>query len=811
MWERRVVRKYATEPRRRTGAKMPQISTIQDSSKSESTRSLNVSPKKLVVPQQALRVSKKSVCAERLKKFLDASGQYSGFILELRIKPNSTNLTRRWAVVQNGFLRIYENYGCAAPFLRISLVEAFLKNFSNVEKSRFCFMLEYGTGQSILFQTNTYQELKNWATVINLSIACHTDNFGSGMDLRRKVETPGNSESPPTSNGLAKEQSKSVDDVDGPGVTSQKNGSGNLDAKFTSRSHPNGVCGSEMCDCDDKVNVCCTPTLVKEVLHHKSYNMSSSSSLDNEDGVSRSSRESFSYRSSMMAKVKHRGYLRVTRETTAPVLQFCELKGSLFNVYQNEKSESPNQIFNLLYDKYRENPNSSRPFSFTLKSDSDCVVEFGCDSGECFENWKRVIQSVALQETNSADRSPRMDVPRTFKACTSDSPLTRRRSSSKKSLVEEEAMHRDVLRSLNEEMEKGELNIDGSSYSCYVYEVRDSSGNKTIIRRWCVVTDDDIKVFERETSREAVTKLCPSAFRLKDIENPGDFPFAFKLERLEKQEEDDDECLVIQASNVNDFRELVGRIKNVHKQLSKNKLSTSVSDSHVRLEKKNSLKGADSLNHSKSELSLRREVKRIFSLARKSSKGELGNDGTPPGHDTWPKVIRRTRKSNRRAMSDTTTERLITQSLVDTSQEKLENRKSMGCQYDTEGKFSGYLTEVRLSKLCRSEVRKWCVVQNKQFFSYDDKNIKSPSAIISLKDVELVDLSLVHPNSFELRFNNGGLQSHLYCAPSDFDKWLTVLAVALDNCRAKRDQNAQDAEGLGKSEKGKISKKGNMR
>ena len=807
MWERREnVRKYATEPRRRTGGKIPPISTVQDSSKSESTHSLNVSPKKL--NGQALRVSKKSVCAERLKKFLDPSGQYSGFILELRIKPNSTNLTRRWAVVQNGFLRIYENYGCAAPFLRISLVEAFLKNFSNVEKSRFCFMLEYGTGQSILFQTNTYQELKNWATVINLSIACHTDNFGSGMDLRRKVETPGNSENSPVSNGLAKEQSKSVDDVDGPHVTSQKNGSSNLDAKFTSESYSNGVNESEMCD--DEVNVCCTPTLVKEVLHHKSYNMRSSSSLDNEDGVSRSSRESFSYRSSMMEKVKHRGYLHVTRVPASPVLQFCELKGSLFNVYQNEKSESPQQVFNLLYDKYRENPNSTRPFSFTLKGDSDCVVEFGCETRECFEDWKRVIQSVALQETNSADRSPRMDVPRICKMCPSDSPLARRRSSSKKSLVEEEAMHRDVLRSLNEDMEKDELKIDGSCYSCYVYEVRDSSGNKTIIRRWCVITDDDIKVFERETSREAVTELRPNAFRLKDIENPGDFPFAFKLERLEKQEEDDDECLVIQASNVKDFRELVGRIKNVHKQLSKNKQPSPMSDSNVQLVKKNSLKGANPLNHSKSELSLRKEVKRIFSLARKSSKSEL-NDGTPPGHDTWPKVIRRTRKFNRRAMSDATTERLITHSLVDTSQEKLENRKSMGCQYDTDGKFSGYLTEVRLSELCRSEVRKWCVVQNKQFFCYDDKNTKSPSTVISLKDVKLMDLSHVHPNSFEFCFNNGGLQSHLYRAPSDFDKWLTVLVVAIDNCHNKGNQNAQDAEGLGKNEKGKISKKGNMR
>ena len=767
MWRKRDPHpSYATTPRTKSNSKITKSTSVKETSKTASTNSLDFSTNSLNSPQKALQLSKKRQCSERLQKYLDKDGQFSGFILELRVKKNSTTLTRRWAVVQNGFLRIYENYGCAAPFLRISLVEAFLKDFSNVAKARFCFMLEYGAGQSILFQTNTHQELKRWINVITLTIACHTDLFGSGWDLRQKERTEGGifDGTRSLSRPVKAKNSRSEDEVDGPDASSPP---AVLEAKVTPNRTPNGTC---QCHHDDE-DLTCTPTIVREAIHRKSYN------LNGEDANSSTGNESFRYRSSFVRKVKYRGYLRVlpnvSREGNArefsvddsnecpEVMKFCELKGSLFSIYDGEKSENARQVFNLLYDKYREVPNGA--LAFTLTSDHEGTVEFGCETKENFEAWKQVINNTALQDPEASGQC---------RKCSTDSPIARKRSSLRASFAEEEAKHHDVLRSLTVDSGK----CDQGPYSCHVYEVRDSSGNKTIIRRWCVLDGDLIRIFERETSRETVAELQPSAYRLSDIENPRDFPFAFKLERLSREEGEDD-FLVIQASNAKDFRELLLRIKGVQSQ--DKKLISSKSESNIHVSKK------PPLIHSKSDLSL----KKIFALARRTSKDNLVTDTTPPGHDTWPKVIRRERKSSRRALSDTSTDRAITTSLIENLRDKVDTRNSMAYfLFDSEGKFCDYLTEVRNNALCTSEVRKWCVVQNDKFTTFDDKNAKSPSTVIDLnQDVQLVDLSDVNPNSFEIRVTSGAVQCHVFKATNEFQKWITVLAMAIDMCQ-KREQ-----------------------
>ncbi|XP_028393685.1 uncharacterized protein LOC114518010 isoform X2 [Dendronephthya gigantea] len=775
IWRRRDPHpSYATTPRAKPGLKITKSTSVEES---YSNDSLSISENPLNSPQKALQLSTKRKCSERLKKYLDQDGQFSGFILELRVKKNSTTLTRRWAVVQNGFLRIYENYGCAAPFLRISLVEAFLKDFSNIAKSRFCFMLEYGAGQSILFQTNTHQELKRWINVITLTIACHTDLFGSGLDLTQR-ERIADEFSDGLSSPAKSKQTKFDDEVDGPVM-----------------APPSAVCE---CDHDDE-EMTCTPTVVREVIHHKSYSMSSNGH-DSDDVIARKENESFTYRTSLVHKVKHRGSLRVlqkeSREGDAQEsrvdsgLKFCELKGSLFSIYENEKSEKPSLVFNLLYDRYRQVANET--LAFTLTSDHVGTVEFTCESEENFKAWKQVINNTALQDCNS-DLTP--NTGRCGK-CSSDSPIVRKRASLRASFAEEEAKHHEVLRSLSDSF----THCDRSPYSCYVYEVRDSSGNKTIIRRWCTVGSDVIRIFERETSREAVVELHPSAYRLKDIDNPRGFPFAFKLQRLQPQEGEDG-FLVIQASNAKDFRELLLRIKSI--QSNSKKLISSKSETNINLAKKPQL-----LTHSKSDLSL----KRIFALARRSSKDNLVADASPPGHDTWPKVIRRERKSSRRALSDTSTDRPVTNSLIENLRDKSEARTSMGCfLFDSEGKFGGYLTEVRDSALCRSEVRKWCVVQNDKFLAFDDKNEKSPCTVIDLTHhVQLVDLSRVNSKSFELRMtSDGDVQSHVFRAADDYQKWVTVLALAIDLGQkgGKRSQSKSPENGSvpGISKEGKTA------
>ena len=805
IWKRRDQHpSYATTPRAKPGNKIKKSESVRESAKAASTHNLdfdNVPDS----PQKALQLSKKRQYSERLKKYLDKDGQFSGFILELRVKKNSTTLTRRWAVVQNGFLRIYENYGCAAPFLRISLVEAFLKDFSNVAKSRFCFMLEYGAGQSILFQTNTHQELKRWINVITLTIACHTDLFGSGWDLtrRERVEEDFLDSTKSLNRSVKPKKSKSHDEIDGANVTSSSD-----------LSNPETTSQTASCECDhDDEEITCTPTVVREAIHRKSYSMSSSGSLDSDDVISRNANESFVYRTSLVHKVKYRGYLHVRHRESREGdtcesrqgemhashesnvqdscqhsnLKFCELKGSLFSIYDSEKSENPKQVFNLLYDKYREVPNVACTFTFT--SDRVGTVEFGCDTEENFEAWKQVINNTALQDGSNSDLTAN-----SCRKCSSDSPIVRKRSSLRANFAEEETKHYEVLRNLADDRTKCEQN----PYSCYVYEVRDSSGNKTIIRRWCVVDDDLIRVFERETSREAVAELQPSAYRLMDIENPRDLPFAFKLQCLLPQE-GEDEFLVVQASNANDFRELLLRIKSV--QTKSKKLISAKSETNINAPKK------PPLIQSKSDLSL----KRIFALARKTSKDNLVADANPPGHDTWPKVVRRERKSSRRALSDTSTDRPATNSLIENSRDKAEARNSMGCfLFDSEGKFSGYLTEVRNNALCRSEVRKWCVLQNDKFSTFDDKNSKLPNTVIDLKqDVQLVDLNHVNPNSFELRATSGVVQCHVFKAADDFQKWLTVLALAIDACHKREHspgtESTQDKSPENGSVPGKIS------
>ena len=801
VWKRRDLHpSYATTPRAKPGAKIKKSASVNEPSKTASTQSLEISEYSLTSPQKALQLSKKRKYSERLQKYLDKDGQFSGFILELRIKKNSTTLTRRWAVVQNGFLRIYENYGCAAPFLRISLVEAFLKDFSNAEKSRFCFMLEYGAGQSILFQTNTHQELKRWINVITLTIASHTDLFGSGWDLTQRERSgedlwnSTNTHSKPAE----EEKTKPRDDVDGHAVTSSSN-----------------VCSPEIasensrCECNhDDEELTCTPTVVREAIHRKSYGMNGSISLNSDEAISRDAKESFTYRTSLVHKVKNRGYLRVLRKdggalesgerrvTESPennlkeshknsVLKFCELKGSLFSIYDSEKSENSKQVFNLLYDKYQEVPNEA--FTFTLTSDLVGTVEFSCETEENFEVWKQVINNTALQDGSNSDLTAKP-----CQKCSTDSPIVRKRSSLRASIAEEEAKHREVLRSIKDD----NTTYHDSPYRCHVYEVRDSSGNRTIIRRWCVVDGDYLQVFERETSREAVAELRPSTYKLNDIENPGDFPFAFKIQRLSPQE-GEDEFLVIQASNAKDFRELLLRLKSV--QTRGRKLVLSKSETNINVVKK------PPLIHSKSDLSIRR----IFALARKTSKDNLVADTSSPGHDTWPKVTRRERKSSRRALSDTSTDRPVTNSLIENSRDKGDERNSIGYfLLNSEGKFGGYLTEIRNNALCRSEVRKWCVVQDDQFSTFDEKHSKSPNMVVDLnQDVQLVDLSHVNPNSFEIRVASDGVQCHVYRATDDFQKWVTVLALAIDMCQKKERSGGSENSRIKSPENGSVRRK----
>lgn len=760
------------------------------SSRTTSKQSLEFTDCLETSPQRALQLSKKHECLEKLNKYLDKEGQFSGFILELHITTSSTTLTRRWAVVQHGFLRIYENYGCAEPFLKISLVEAFLKDYTNLTKARFCFMLEYGAGQSILFQTNTHQELKRWINVITLTIASYTEHFGSDWDITRHGRTARDN----TDNARAyhshhfgsgwditqhemtaesvsdyslslekSPRSGSLDDTDGPSRTSS-----NVQSSAIINSHGNAFDGYH-----DNTDLTNPSTIVDKSAKQSLNAVKSSDSVDDDNLVNSNGLELRTYRSSLVHKVKRRGFLKMekpsiddvenSREDVAEhtlqyglskskqdfARKFCELKRTLFSVYDDEKSENPNLVFNLLHDKYCED--SSTPFSFLLKSERLGTIKFSCNNEEDFIAWKKVLKKTISQE-NALENSTKKPGN-----CVTDSPIVRKRSSLRASLVEEETKHHEVLRSLAH----SPPHVDKSSYSCYVYEVRDSSGNKTIIRRWCVIDVDLIQIFERENSREAVVELKPNAYRLHNIENPRDLPFAFKLERLSAMDSND-EFLVIQASNAKDFRELLMRLK--YMKSNRRKLVTSKSETNINIPKR------PALVHSKSEISF----KRIFTLARKKSVDNLASSVHRQGHDTWPKVVKRARKTSRRTLSDTNTDQAAIKSVINKACDKTDNRNSLGSFIlDSERKMNGYLNVVRNSELCRSEVRKWCVVKNYTFEIFDDKNSNSPSTVMSLeKDVELIDHSRMDENTFEIRATS---KCHVFRAAEDFEKWLTIL------------------------------------
>lgn len=99
--------------------------------------------------------------------------------------------------------------------------------------------------------------------------------------------------------------------------------------------------------------------------------------------------------------------------------------------------------------------------------------------------------------------------------------------------------------------------------------------------------------------------------------------------------------------------------------------------------------------------------------------------------------------------------------------------------FDKEGRFCGYLTEVRQNKFGTTHLRRWCVVKNGVLILFNSENEDTPQGKLSLVDMWLTNKSDESRKkfSFTLEDKDGKETTLQTTVKEDFQKWMGVLEL----------------------------------
>lgn len=691
---------------------------------------------------------KNSQTFAHLITLFDKEGRFCGYLTEVKYNKFGTTHLRRWCVVKNGVLNIYNSESEETPQGKLSLVDMWLTDKSDESRNKFAFSLEDKEGNTTMLQTTVKEDYQKWMGVLELF-----------TELR--VERPTREVADPP---------RKPD----PGATDDGEGSferGTLRSKSMRAANklkdeiyalaPGKVRSSLRMKLSQRVNV-------RDIFRktHSSYDLEAAPSEGQTSALPEADVDTLAVFGGFLTQV----------EPNEPApnkgnSRWCTIKEKELLVFADRKATDPLRRIALMGSVFSDLSDSESNMNrFQIRHGNENTTFDAWDKFD-LSRWLRMLASATEHRNSSDDERPKCVGRLTSPTFTKKKILHRRTRSEALQEEEDKAASTTQWYTKTKEGSTSSTSSTDRLMSGYLQEVREAHGGRTLLRRWCVATSDKFIVYDNQNSKKASFEWELSQMEVQDQSDmdAGSFGFCVLLG-------DEKLCFkVIDEDSARHWLSVLARYCQpvpANQPLFKppNKWRSSSKEDRRRSASDNDLKAAESAEKETNTL-------------------EVLSEGRASG-----------RKLLRRATEDSTFFRKFNRSeLFKTrwraSSEKLEvkmrersgraaankafKRFSCGSLFDSEGKYSGHLMELITSELYSSQVRRWCLQKNDYLYVYENETAEKPIKVIPLFDAKVVDTSDLEACVYRFRIDYGDNQAVFFRAltRSDLEKWTTVISV----------------------------------
>ena len=669
----------------------------------------------------------------------DKEGRFCGYLTEVKYNKFGTTHLRRWCVVKNGMLILFNSESEDTPQSKLSLVDMWLTNKSDETRNKFGFTLEDKEGKETTLQTTVKEEFQKWMGVLELF-----------TELR--VERP-QPEVPAAVDPLRKLDSTSAEEGEG---LFERGTLSRAATKIKDEIYalaPGKVRTSLRMKLSQRVNV-------RDIFRktHSSYDLelgapAEGSTLPEAD---------------IDTLAVFGGLLTQVEPDASTNSRWCTIKEKELLIFSDRKASDPLRRIPLLMSAFSDlSENENNPNRFQIRHGNETIV---FDAWDKFDHnrWLRMLAS-ASETRNSSDDDDRPNcVGRLTSPTFTRKKILHRRTRSE-ALSQEEESPTSTPRHTKTKEGSTSSSTD-RLMSGYLQEVRETKGARTMLRRWCVATSERFSVYDNQNSKKASFDWELSEMEVQDQSDmdAGSFGFCVLLgtEKL---------CFkVIDEDSARHWLSVLARY--CHPVPANQPLFSPPPRSNSKEERKRSA--------SDNDLKLKPSEKETNAL-------EVLSEGRASG-----------RKLLRRATEDSTFFRKFNRSRSElfkapwrTSTEKLEvkmrersgrsaankafKRFSCGSLFDSDGKYSSHLMELITSQLYSSQVRRWCVQKDDYLYIYENEAADTPIKVIPLFNAKVVDTSDIEACVYRFRIDYGEGNAVFFrpLTRNDLEKWTTVISV----------------------------------
>lgn len=692
---------------------------------------------------------KNSQTISHLLTLFDKEGRFCGYLTEVKCNKFGTTHLRRWCVVKNGVLILYNSESEETPQGKLSLVDMWLTDKSDESRNKFAFSLEDKEGSETILQTTVKEDYQKWIGVLEVF-----------TELR--VERP----APEVPDPLVKSESNASELGEGNferGTLRSK--SARAATKLKDEIYalaPGKVRTSLRMKLSQRVNV-------RDIFRktHSSYDLEGAPTDGPSSALPDTEVNTLAVFGGLLTQVEPNASSANGRS------RWCTIKNKEMLVFSDTKAADPLQKIPLADSAFSDLSDSEGNVNrFQVRHGNEKTV-FDTQDKYDLNRWLRMLASVTEHRNSSDDERPKCVGRLTSPTFTKKKMLHRRTRS--EALQEE--VDKPTTTTTKWQTKTRESSTSSSTdrlMSGYVQEVRDAHGGRTLSRRWCVATSEKFIVYDNQNSKKASFEWELSEMEVQDQSDMDAGTFGFCVRRGK-----DKLCFkVIDEDSIRHWLSVLVRYcRNTvpaSEPLSKppSKWRVSSSEERRRSASDNDLKLAKSAEKETNVLE-------VLSEGRASGK-KLLRRATEDA--TFFRKFNRTEifKAPWRASSEKLEVKMRERS-GRSAANRAYKRFSSGSLFDSEGKFSGHLMELIFSKLYSSQVRRWCLQKDDHLYVYENEASENLVKVIPLFDAKVVDTSNHEACVYRFRIDYGDSKAVYFGAltRTDLEKWTTVISVKI--------------------------------
>ncbi|KAK2557334.1 Actin filament-associated protein 1 [Acropora cervicornis] len=694
---------------------------------------------------------KNSQTITHLLNLFDKEGRFSGYLTEVKANKFGTTHLRRWCVVKNGLLILYNSECEETPQAKLSLVDMWLTDKSNESRNKFAFTLEDKEGKETILQTTTKEDYQKWLGVLELFTELRVE--------RPTLDVAADSSCMLESSVLESSAGEEGDGNFQRGTLRSKSAraASKLKGEISALA-PSKVRSSLRMKLSHRVNV-------RDIFRkaHNSYDLEGAPTEGASSTLPDTDVDTVAVFGGLLTQVKSNASGVDTVKS-----RWCTIKEKELLVFSDHKAADPllkipldNSVFSNL------SQNEGNVHRFQVRHGNEKIVFETCDKFD-LNRWLRMLASVTEYRNSSDDERPKCTGRLTSPTFAKKKILHRRTRS--EALSSEEATCKPESRTQwYTGTKEGSSSATDRLVSGYMQEVRESHGARTMLRRWCVATSDKFCVYDNQNSNKASYEWQLSEMMVQDQSDieAGTFGFyvAFGEEKLCFRVIDEDSAR----------RWLSVLVRYCHAVPSDQPLfktsSSKWRSNGRRASSDNDLKNAELKSPDK-------ETKALEVLSEGRASGRKLTRRATEDSTFFRKFNRPEFKAPWRASSEKLEVKMRERS-GRTAANRVWKRFSSGSLFDSEGKYSGHLMEMITSELYSSQVRRWCLQKDDLLQVFENEACDKPIKTIPLFDVKVTDTSDLDACFYRFRIDYGDNQSVFFRAltRSDLEKWTTVISV----------------------------------